>query len=249
MVASVPDRAREKGVRPNDGLCVRLIDTRFAWTPGNTILAIHELTVEQGQTLFLKGPSGSGKSTLLGIIGGVLKADSGSVDVLGQDFTTLSGARRDRLRADHIGFIFQMFNLLPYLSVRDNVTLPCRFSPYRATRAARQAGDVATEAQRLLTHLGLEEELWERSVTALSIGQQQRVAAARALIGGPKLVIADEPTSALDTDTRANFIELLLSECRASASTLVFVSHDRSLGQFFDLDLELTDINHIGVSG
>ena len=141
-----------------------------------------------------------------------------------------------------------MFNLLPYLSVVDNVCLPCRFSGQRRQRALADGRDLAGEAGRLLTHLGLgDPDLLHRPVTQLSIGQQQRVAAARALIGRPQLVIADEPTSALDSDARMNFLELLMTECKAAGSAVVFVSHDRSLASLFDRQISLPDINRLTI--
>jgi putative ABC transport system ATP-binding protein len=225
---------------------VDLRDVVFGWTPGKPLLSIDRLEVAPGERVFISGPSGSGKSTLLGLIGGVLTPDSGSVRVLGQSLGELSAARRDALRVDRIGFIFQMFNLLPYLSVRDNVALPCRFSARRRARALTEATDIRTEAERLLGHLGLDDPaLLDRRVTELSIGQQQRVAAARALIGRPELVIADEPTSSLDTDARADFLALLMRECTAAGSAIVFVSHDRSLAARFDRRVELTELNSL----
>lgn len=154
-----------------------------------------------------------------------------------------SGAR-DRFRVDHTGYIFQQFNLLPFLSVRENVELPCHFSKRRASRAAQRHGSVDTAARTLLAHLGLKDPaLLERRADSLSIGQQQRVAAARALIGQPALVIADEPTSALDADTREAFIKLLFAECREAGASLLFVSHDQSLAPLFDRNLSLSELN------
>ena len=128
---------------------------------------------------------------------------------------TCAGTRRDRYRVDHVGYIFQQFNLLPYLSVRDNVLAPCRFSPPRrqAARAAIGLGSTRPR-QHWLGAMGLPSGLWDRPARDLSVGQQQRVAAARALIGSPALVIADEPTSALDEQRRNGFLDLLLSACR-----------------------------------
>ncbi|MFN3786070.1 MAG: ABC transporter ATP-binding protein, partial [Thiothrix sp.] len=140
-------------------------------------------------------------------------------------------------RADHIGVIFQQFNLLPYLSVLENVTLPCAFSARRKQRA----GDVRASAKRLLTHLGLESGWQQRSVTALSVGQQQRVAVARALLGSPEIILADEPTSALDTDTRDDFLTLLFQEAAAQGSTIVFVSHDPYIARHFSRVVDLTE--------
>ncbi len=217
---------------------------QFNWpgaTADNGRLAINSLSLAAGRTAFLYGPSGCGKSTLLGLMAGVLVAQSGSVSLLGQDWATLRGGLRDARRADHVGVIFQQFNLLPYLSVLDNVLLPCRFS---ALRARRCAGGPAAAAQGLLQQVGLAPALWARPASALSVGQQQRVAAARALIGAPELVIADEPTSALDAALRDEFMTLLLGQCRAAGSTLVFVSHDERLAARFDEQLSLPDLNH-----
>jgi putative ABC transport system ATP-binding protein len=218
----------------------------FRWQPGAPlVLSIDDLRVATGERLFIKGPSGSGKSTLLSLIAGVTSASAGSVRVIDQPLEQLDRVERDHFRADHIGYIFQMFNLLPYLSVIDNVTLPCRFSARRRDRARSRSGTLAAEARRLLTHLDLEDaELQRRAVTTLSVGQQQRVAAARALMGSPELLIADEPTSALDADRRASFIRLLFDECRASGATLVFVSHEAALEPLFDRTLDLAAVNH-----
>ncbi|MCC5795236.1 MAG: ABC transporter ATP-binding protein [Chromatiales bacterium] len=226
---------------------VELEGVGFAWPGQAPVLDIDSLIVPPGGRLFISGPSGCGKSTLLGLIGGVLTADRGRVSVLGTDLGTLGVWRRDAFRADHIGFIFQMFNLLPYLSVVENAVLPCRFSGRRRSRAEAASGTVRGEAVRLLERLGLGADgLLERPVTELSIGQQQRVAAARALIGSPDLVIADEPTSALDSDSRNDFLALLTSECAAAGSTIIFVSHDRSLAAQFDQSIALETLNRAG---
>lgn len=213
-------------------------DLRYRW-PGAAadVLHIDSLSIAAGERVFLRGPSGCGKSTLLSLMAGVLLPDAGSVALLGEPWGRLSSARRDRRRADHLGYIFQQFNLLPYLSVLDNVRLPCRFSRRRAERT--RTGD----AERLLERSGLAEALWSRPASALSVGQQQRVAAARALIGQPDLVVADEPTSALDEDLRESFMALLLDSCAEAGSALVFVSHDSRLAAHFDRQLDLPRLN------
>ena len=208
-------------------------------------LSIDHLEIAAGEAVFIKGPSGSGKSTLLSLLAGVHVATHGELSVMGQPLGALSASARDRFRADHIGYIFQMFNLLPYLSVRDNVLLPCRFSRVRRQRALQQSPSLQAEAERLLAQLDLEEGLRSRPVTALSVGQQQRVAAARALMGAPALLIADEPTSALDSDRRESFIRLLFAECRARAATLVFVSHDPQLQGLFERCIDLSAVNRV----
>lgn len=222
---------------------VRITDLRFSWPGQPPLLDISTFQLNAGERLFLRGPSGSGKSTLLGLIAGVLEASQGEISVLGRDMTKLSGSQRDQVRADHLGVIFQLFNLVPYLSVIQNVILPCRFSKRRQNEVSA-AGGADQEARRLLVQLGLDDpDLLARNVTDLSVGQQQRVAAARALIGNPSLIIADEPTSALDADTRDRFIDLLSREAQKTNAALLFVSHDGGLASLFDRALDLSEIN------
>lgn len=220
-------------------------DLQFRWQPdAPVVLAIDDLTVPPGERLFIKGPSGSGKSTLLNLIAGVTTTSAGSVRVLGQAMESLGRVERDHFRADHIGYIFQLFNLIPYLSMLDNVTLSGRFSARRRARARARSQSLEAEARRLLHRLEMDApDLQRRAVTTLSVGQQQRVAAARALLGAPELLIADEPTSALDADRRASFIRLLFDECRNSGATLVFVSHDAALEPLFERTLNLAAVN------
>ncbi len=214
---------------------------RFGWPrAAGLTLDIAHLHIAAGRAVFLHGPSGCGKSTLLSLLAGVLVAGPGQVRLAGQDWAALSPARRDALRARDLGVVFQQFNLLPYLSVLDNVLLPSRFS---APRAARCEGGPQAAAQRLLQRVALPQALWTQRADRLSVGQQQRVAAARALLGAPSLVIADEPTSALDAALRDSFMALLMGECRAAGSTLVFVSHDERLAGQFDERVSLPAIN------
>ena len=222
------------------GPAVELTDVRFAYRGGRDVLDIPSLAIARGERTFLHGPSGSGKTTLLGLLAGVLVPRTGSVRVLGTELATLSGGARDRFRAEHLGYVFQMFNLIPYLSVRDNITLPCRLSAAR--RARLDGADPAAEAAHLAERLGIAAAL-DEPVTALSVGQQQRVAVARALIGAPELVVCDEPTSALDADRRDRFLELLFARCEEAGSALVFVSHDLSLAPRFARTVELRDLN------
>lgn len=217
-------------------------DLEFGWAPGRPLLRIDRLAIAPGERVFVHGSSGSGKSTLLSLLAGVVTPQRGSLRVLGTDLPTLAGAARDAFRGDHFGIIFQMFNLVPYLSVLDNVTLPCRFSRRRRDQVAAR-GNPEHEARRLLEHLDLATEARSaRAVTRLSVGQQQRVAAARALIGRPEIVLADEPTSALDADRREAFLRLLFRECEAEGATLLFVSHDRGLEGLFTRTLALGDL-------
>lgn len=224
---------------------IQMGQLEFGWKPGQALLDIDRFELAAGESVFLVGPSGSGKSSLLAVIAGIAPASAGEIAILGQDMTALSPAHRDAFRADNLGVIFQLFNLVPYLSPLDNVMLPCRFSKARRERATRKHS-LRSEAERLLKALGLDAATISRASTELSVGQQQRVAAARALIGAPGLIIADEPTSALDSDSRDNFIALLQAECAASNSALLFVSHDAALGRFFDRQVDLADINRAG---
>lgn len=225
-----------------------LRNIRFGWTEAADLLSIEQFEITSGQSLFLRGPSGSGKSTLLGLIGGVISPKAGTIRVCNQDVTALPRAKRDKARADHLGIIFQQFNLLPYLDVVQNITLPCRFSKSRKDKATSQGGTLAAQASHLARSLGLSDPDIAKTVGELSVGQQQRVAVARALIGSPDLIIADEPTSALDHNNRDRFIELLNQQREISNSSLLFVSHDESLAKHFDTALDLSDINQGGRS-
>ncbi len=206
----------------------------YGW-PGDDapVLASLSLAVQAGERVFLAGASGSGKSTLLALIGGLVSPGAGAVRFDGERIDTLKRAERDRFRADHLGVIFQQFNLLPWLDAIDNVRLGCRFSTVRSQRAP------AAEPGRLLGAMGLPETAWSRRADRLSVGQQQRVAAARALIGRPELILADEPTSALDDDRRDDFLDLLFEEAAQAGSALLFVSHDQRLADRFDRALSL----------
>ena len=217
---------------------------RFAWpgSPGDC-LDIDALRVQAGDTVFLHGPSGCGKSTLLSLMAGVLLAGHGRVVLQGRDWRGLGAAARDRHRVDHVGLIFQQFNLLPYLGVLDNVLLPCRFSRQRRAAAERRSGSAEADAQAWLRAMGLAPALWQRPAMALSVGQQQRVAAARALVGQPALVIADEPTSALDEERRDSFLASLLAACAEAGSALVFVSHDQRVAARFGRQIALPRLN------
>lgn len=224
---------------------LKVSELKFRWPEAQRdLLDIPRFELAPGERVFLQGASGSGKSSLLALLGGVARPRSGDITLLGHTVNTLPQRRVDQLRADHIGFIFQQFNLVPYLSARQNVMLPCRFSRRRRLRAQTSGGESEVEVVRLLAHLELSEQgLLDRPVTGLSIGQQQRVAAARALIGAPDLIIADEPTSALDEGTRERFLDLLFRECEARAIAILFVSHDARIGSLFDRRISLRDLN------
>ena len=223
---------------------------RFAWPSRDSFrMAIDDFTLANGERLLLIGPSGSGKSTFLSLLAGIVTPQAGSITVLGTDIATLRGAARDRFRGEHFGIIFQMFNLLPYGSVMDNVLLPLSFSAGRRKRATVN-GTAEAEAARLLGKLGLEPTLVRgASAASLSVGQQQRVAAARALIGAPNIIIADEPTSALDRNRQEAFLDLLFAVVAEAGATLIMVSHDESLGSRFSRVAPLEDIARIEHGG
>jgi putative ABC transport system ATP-binding protein len=231
---------------------VHLQHVRFAYNSKQPILRIDELRIPSGRRSFLHGPSGSGKTTLLSLISGVLEPQQGSVCILDQELTQISASARDTLRGSQIGYIFQGFNLIPYLSVEENIALPCKL--HSARRARIVATTVSAEVSRLARRLDIHTHL-NVPVAHLSVGQQQRVAIARAIIGSPALIIADEPTSALDMDRREAFLALLTdvtSEAKMrdnTEMTLLFVSHDRSLAAHFDFTLSLAEINKEARSG
>lgn len=220
---------------------IRIEKLQYRWPKQDfNLLEIDHFEVNQGESLFLMGASGSGKSTLLSLLGGVIVPQKGSIEILGEDITLLRPSDRDKFRADHMGYIFQQFNLVPYLSVIDNTTLPCRFSEKRFHNCSQNGMHPNEEAKRILDHLGITgKDNLHKPVTELSVGQQQRVAAARALIGAPEILIADEPTSSLDADAQEAFIQLLFQECKAQNTTLVFVSHDTRFATLFDRSMKL----------
>ncbi len=220
---------------------IEISQLSFRWPDTQyDLLNIPELSIQQGEKIFIHGASGSGKSTFLNILTGVLTPDNGRISILNQKVDHTNNSQYDSFRADHFGIIFQQFNLISYLTVLENVILPLSFSKYRLSRASENKLHHSEEAFNLLNSLGLSsEEISSRNVTKLSTGQQQRVAAARALIGSPEIIIADEPTSALDEDAKHGFIELLFNQTNKTNSTIIFVSHDHSLANMFDRTLSM----------
>lgn len=225
-----------------DTSILELEDVSYRW-PGRASfgLDIPDFALTTAETVLLLGESGSGKSTLLSLICGTITAQSGRVSVAGTDMASLSAGKRDSFRAEQIGLIFQQFNLLPYASVLDNILLPLRFAPLRRARV----GIPQEAARQICDDLGLPTGAVTAQAGTLSVGQQQRVAAARALIGAPPLIIADEPTSALDAATQASFLNLLFAQARAHGSTLLMVSHDARLADHFDRVVHMSDVTTI----
>jgi putative ABC transport system ATP-binding protein len=197
------------------------------------VLRIPDLKILRNESVFLYGPSGSGKSTLLEILAGILVPDAGEIKVLGQALAHLSAKERDHFRAKHIGYIFQSFNLLPYLTAEENILLPLRLQNRKSE---------IDYFQKIVKVLGINDVLYKKS-SSLSVGQQQRVAAARALILNPEILLADEPTSSLDYDHRERFIELLFGIAKERGTTVIFVSHDRLLEKLFDRQISIQQLN------
>ena len=215
----------------------------FGWPTGPSVLRLKNFKVRFGERVLMIGPSGSGKSTLLNLICGLIKPNAGTLKVLEQDLPAMGEVERDQFRATHIGVISQTLNVLPYLSVIDNVALACSFSKPRADAAVKIHGGVKAAAQHILGRLSIGDDLLSRPARFLSVGQQQRVAAARALIGSPALIVADEPTSALDSNARDEFMSLILDSAETSAISMLFVSHDSALEKYFNRVVELPSLN------
>jgi putative ABC transport system ATP-binding protein len=221
---------------------VKIKEVTYRWAGrAGFSLSVPSLSVAKAESVLLLGESGSGKSTFLSLICGTIMPDEGEIEIAGVDITHLSGGARDKFRAEQIGVIFQQFNLLPFGSVVDNILLPLRFAPSRRKRV----GDAATEASQLCAALGLPADVIGAKATALSVGQQQRVAVARALIGQPPLIVADEPTSALDANSQAAFLDLLFAQTAMHGTSLLMVSHDPRLGERFDRVIRMEDIAQI----
>ena len=214
-------------------LALHLSELTHAWPGQAPLIQIAQLTLPQGQHLFIQGPSGCGKSTLLSLLAGVQQVQQGVCQVLGQDLATLGPMQRDQLRGEHMGVIFQQFNLLPFLDVAANALLPTRLFASRAAASSQAGGSPLAQAQALAEGLGLSSSLWHQPVHQLSVGQQQRVAAVRALMGQPQLIIADEPTSALDDANQLEFLDLLLGTAEKQGASVVMVSHNARLADRF----------------
>ncbi|MAK65669.1 MULTISPECIES: ATP-binding cassette domain-containing protein [unclassified Methylophaga] len=213
---------------------IQIENCQFRYHPDSdkALLQIAHWRVEKGETVFVYGPSGSGKSTLLNLLAGILLPQQGNISLDNVIVNRLSHRKRDAFRARHIGMVFQRFNLIPYLTVADNIKLASHFS-LRDKQYLQQRRD------GLLNALQLDPEILMRPASQLSVGQQQRVAIVRALINEPELLIVDEPTSALDSDARDSFVDLLLDQIKAAQATLLFVSHDRSLARHFSRQLDI----------
>ena len=209
---------------------IEISNLNFTYPLSSATLCLPKWSINKGEHVFLSGPSGSGKSTLLNLLCGTLSPTSGNIQLLGRPFSSLSGNKRDKFRAMHIGVVFQQLNLIPYLTVSQNIQAAVYFAS--SNKQDRQH-KMHSRLSFLLNALQLPEDIASQRADSLSAGQQQRVAIARALINEPEILIVDEPTSALDTTARDMFMQLLKQV--SINSTLLFVSHDRSLQQYFDI--------------
>ena len=222
-----------------DESIIKIDSVRFYWSKkSNFKIFVPNLEIKKGEKVLLLGESGSGKTTLLSLMCGFLNPLSGNISINGNTINQLSSKTRDEYRADNIGIIFQQFNLLPYANVVDNVLLPLYFSKVRSNNVSNKKEKVI----ELFKQLRLPDDIAQFRASSLSMGQQQRVAVARALIGNPSLIIADEPTSSLDADAQKIFLNLMYEQISENNSTLLMVSHDKSLSNQFD---RLIDINEI----
>lgn len=218
---------------------IRLDSLRFYWSKvADFKIYIPKLEIGRGEKVLLLGESGSGKTTLLSLICGFLSPISGDIFLNEQKLNDLKANKKDQFRSDNIGIIFQQFNLLPYANVIDNITLPLYFSKNRDSRVTNHR----EAALNLCRSLQLSESTIVMQANKLSVGQQQRVAVARALIGNPSLIIADEPTSSLDASTQKKFLDLMFSQIEEHKSTLLMVSHDASISNYFDRTINIKDI-------
>jgi len=215
-------------------LSIRNLVKRYPLDGGEKIdvVRIDRFELQPGEQILLQGESGSGKSTLLNLIAGIVTADSGEIQLSGQNICELSESARDAHRARTLGYVFQNFNLLNGYSCLENVELGMSFG----------AGVDSAFAAQLLERVGLSNRQNYRP-DQLSQGQKQRVAIARALANRPKLVLADEPTGNLDPTNAAVALELIQSLCRENEAALLFVSHDPQLKDKFERTIDLSDLN------
>ena len=221
---------------------IRAVDLAFAWPKQKPLYTDVSFELYPGQKLLITGPSGCGKSTLLNLLAGVVEPSSGSIWIHEENIHGLSASAKDQLRGEQMGFIFQQFNLLPYLSVRDNILLPAHFFAKRKAAALAQFGSLDHALRYYMNHLGLSADLENQAAHRLSIGQQQRVAAARAYMGKPSIVIADEPTSALDEANQTQLLKLFFALANEQQTALLMVSHDPRLSPYFDRQLQLAEM-------
>lgn len=221
---------------PSGASGIEIHGLEFAY-PSGFRLVVDSLTIARGEQVLLAGSSGSGKSTLLHLAAGIERSVRGSVFIEGTDILALSGASRDLFRGRRIGMIFQTFNLLHGFTAIENVMMPLMLSGFSASEQRSRARDA-------LSRLGIERH--EASVDALSVGQQQRVAVARAIAGGPAVVLADEPTASLDAVNASAAIDLIKEAAHNAGASLILTSHDPAMRSRFE---RVVDVSRYASSG
>ena len=223
---------------PDPVIVLENVRKSFAMPGGERvdILDVPGFVLAAGEQAALEGSSGSGKSALLHVISGIMRPDSGTVIVAGTDITRLSEGSRDRLRADALGLVFQQFNLLPGFTALENVLVAMSFASGRPDRA---------RGTKLLEAVGLGHRLHHKPAE-LSMGQQQRVAVARALANRPKVILADEPTASVDAANQQQVVDLLTNTCREHGVALLVVTHEPEVARQFPRRLKLEDFNRAG---
>ncbi|MEM6305952.1 MAG: ABC transporter ATP-binding protein [Pseudomonadota bacterium] len=202
---------------------IRARDLTFGYGGAGFCLQVSTFDLEDGERVAVVGPSGSGKTTLLNLIAGILRPDAGTLEVAGTDVASLSDAARRQFRASCIGFVFQDFELLDYLSARQNI-----FYPYRITPALTLDDAARERAETLAAACGIADKL-DRHPAQLSQGEQQRVAICRALVTQPKLILSDEATGNLDPESKARILDLLFEQAAQAGAAVLAVTHDHEL--------------------
>lgn len=221
---------------PDHAMAVHCLNISKTYDTGEQkIFALRDvnLDIPFGELMMLVGPSGCGKTTLISVIAGILDQDEGRCDIFGQDMQNLSGKQRLQFRAQNIGFVFQAFNLLPALTLAENVSIPLIINGM----ARKQANVVAGDA---LAQVGLGDRI-NNLPNQLSGGQQQRVAIARAIVHKPRLIVCDEPTSALDHETGQHIMDILKSAAMHEDRAMVIVTHDARIFGFADRIAKMDD--------
>lgn len=220
---------------------IKLRNLDFRYPSGTFRLLVPALDVRAGERVAIVGASGSGKTTILNLLAGIVLPIDGAIEVAARTLSTLSDSDRRTFRISRIGMIFQAFELLEYLTIRDNLLLP-----YRISSALEESSDTRAQLERLATETGITGRLESRP-DELSQGERQRAAICRALITAPELILADEPTGNLDPDNKQRVLDLLLTQVTNRGATLVMVTHDHDLLDPFDRVIDMRDF-HGGAS-
>ena len=216
---------------------IEIENLNFHYPGSNFKFHIEKLSIDQGQKVAVIGPSGYGKTTFLNLISGILTPDNGMIRIDGKDLTTLNDTQKRIFRISNIGFIFQDFELVEYLSLKDNITYPYLINP-----AFKLSEEIENNFTYLIDKFGLKDKV-DRNVNRLSQGEKQRVAICRAILSSPKILLADEPTGNLDPENKENTVNELISYANENNAVLIMVTHDFSLLDKFERNIDLKDFN------